>query len=203
MGVSKVRILFLIRHAEPETAGGKIYLGQGSDPGLSTNGKDQCRRLARALRSQRIEAVYCSDLKRARETAEAIAQPHGMKTIPLAGLRELDMGTWEGMSHEAVKRLFPGEYEARGKDIVHYCPPHGESFEALADRACAAFLRAVKATEGNLAFVAHAGVNRTILCRLAAHRLDDLFTIRQDYAAVNTVLFNGTDFIIRSVNRVF
>jgi broad specificity phosphatase PhoE len=96
--------IFLIRHAESEINAKKVYVGSKVDTGLSKKGKEQAKKIAERLKNEKIEAIYASDLKRAKETAEAIGKHHKIKIILDKRLREFDSGdflekygSWEGL----------------------------------------------------------------------------------------------------------
>jgi adenosylcobinamide-GDP ribazoletransferase len=95
------RVLF-IRHAETDMAG--RFCGH-SDPDVNAKGRAQLTELAHLLSAEAIDAVYSSDLRRARSTAQAIA---AARNIPLSlrpALREIDFGQWEGLSWEQIEQL--------------------------------------------------------------------------------------------------
>ncbi len=78
--------LILVRHGE--TLWNKEHRVQGfTDIALSETGKRQAERLAVCLRDERIDAIYCSNLQRAFETARVIGQFHALPIYIEAGLR--------------------------------------------------------------------------------------------------------------------
>jgi probable phosphoglycerate mutase len=89
--------LILVRHGETDwNAVGRL---QGhTDRPLSDYGRKQARRLAEELEGERFEAIYASDLARARETAEIIGAQLGLPIILDPDLREKDWGNWEGLT---------------------------------------------------------------------------------------------------------
>jgi len=96
-----VTTLLLVRHGETDwNADGRLQ-GQTDRP-LSDFGRRQARQLADELAGEELEAIYASDLSRARETAEIIGDRLGLATVLDPDLREKDWGTWEGLS--AVER---------------------------------------------------------------------------------------------------
>lgn len=91
---------------------------------------------------------------------------------------------------EEVRERFPGGYEARGLDIVNYRPPGGESFADLSDRIWPAFASIADSCASEtrpVVVVAHAGVNRVLLCRLLGMPLANLFRLKQGYGCCNVV----------------
>jgi alpha-ribazole phosphatase len=183
----KKRMIYLIRHTEPlREKGEKVFLGQ-SNPPLSTAGIRQAESLALALCGRELEAVYCSDLRRSRQTASIIAIKHGWIPKVCTALREIRLGEWEGLTFAEVQDRYPREFRERGENIVTYRPPGGESFADLAQRVLPAFKRIIAETGRNIAIVGHAGVNRVILCHLLRLDLERLFSIRQEYGHVTVI----------------
>ena len=93
--------LLLVRHGETDwNADGRL---QGhTDRPLSDHGRRQAQQLAEQLEGEQIEAIYSSDLARARETAEIVGGRLGLPVELDPDLREKDWGTWEGLT--AVER---------------------------------------------------------------------------------------------------
>ncbi|OGJ19951.1 hypothetical protein A3K73_03250 [Candidatus Pacearchaeota archaeon RBG_13_36_9] len=82
--------LILIRHAESEANAKGINQGQKIDTSLSDLGKKQAKQVAQRLKEEKIDIIYSSDLKRAKETAEQINKFHKLKIIYDKRLREKD-----------------------------------------------------------------------------------------------------------------
>jgi len=119
-----VTTLLLVRHGETDwNADGRLQ-GQTDRP-LSDFGRNQARRLAGELESEEIDAIYSSDLSRARETAEIVGERLGLPVALDPDLREKDWGNWEGLT--AVER-----------DRVEFV---GESTEAHQERMLRALRR--------------------------------------------------------------
>ena len=193
------KIIFLVRHAEPVGIDQqKRYLGQ-HNPDLSPFGVHQAEKLCEAFRSCPIQAVFTSDLLRAVHTALLIVKNHHCQPERIREFREISLGEWEGRTFQEVQAQYPEEYEQRGQDIANYRTPGGESFADLQKRVLPAF-RAVVKTKGNLVIVAHAGVNRVILCHLTQRPLQELFSIPQDYAAVNILRENMGSYRVVAMN---
>lgn len=98
--------LWLIRHGETVYNQEKRIQGRMDIP-LNENGKEQAHLLAEWMRTQPVDAVYASDLKRAVATAEAIARVHGLTVNRLEELRERSFGDWEGITFEELKQRYP------------------------------------------------------------------------------------------------
>ena len=84
--------ILLVRHGETEWNRESRFQGH-ADPPLNELGREQAAELATALAGEELAAVYSSPLKRALETAQAVAEPHGLSAIPVESLREVDVGS--------------------------------------------------------------------------------------------------------------
>ena len=195
--------LYLMRHGQTVLETPWRFLGQRELP-LSNVGRVQAAWWREELSSVNFTGVWCSDLIRCLETTELLMKDRSEQAVKLPGLREISLGEWDGLSIEEVKRLYPGQYEARGADLAGFHPPGGESFEDLAQRACKALERILSSNKDerpvNLLVVAHAGVNRALLCRLLGMPLDRLFSLAQDPCCLNIVSIRDCGPVLSSLN---
>lgn len=103
-------IVYLIRHAEAE---GNVYRrchGQYNSL-LTPRGLKQAQCLAERMKDVPLDAVYSSDLERARRTAQAVAEPHGLSVQTRAGMREIDMGKWEDIPWAGFAKFDKAAYD--------------------------------------------------------------------------------------------
>src|SRR5215471_18946435 len=87
--------LLLVRHGESTWNAGRRIQGQ-LDPPLSARGSTQAQEVAERFVGHRLVGLYCSDLVRARRTAELIGEAAGLAPVDEPGLREISLGAWEG-----------------------------------------------------------------------------------------------------------
>ncbi len=194
--------IYLIRHgALDNPAKEKRYIGQLDLP-LSVEGARQAELLRERLREAPLTAIYCSDLKRCMETADTIGEPHGLTPIAKRELREIALGAWEGASFSEIRRLHPKEFEERGRNLVHFRPPGGESFHDCALRVLPAFYEALQSTSGDILIVSHAGVNRILLCQIMGKPMDSLFEIDQNYGCLNAIRAGAFALEVEILNEV-
>lgn len=154
--------ILLIRHGE--TAWNAIKRLQGHlDIPLNAEGERQAAALGRALRDESLDAIFSSDLQRARQTAQAIAVPRGMVVRTEPGLRERCYGAFEGMLYAEISQRFPEAYKAwQARDIDARFPEGvfaAETLREFSNRAVGAIKRIV--SEGKyrrVALVSHGGV---------------------------------------------
>jgi probable phosphoglycerate mutase len=125
-------VLLLARHGETDwNAAGRIQ-GQSDIP-LNEAGRVQARALAARLRQEGLAAVGCSDLSRARETAEIVAGELGLAVTHISpALRERAYGLFEGLTSLECEARHPDEW-ARFADPLA-TPPSGEPLKALEQR---------------------------------------------------------------------
>lgn len=149
--------LWLVRHGEAEGNREGRYLGWEDVP-LTPVGEAQAARLADRLAGAPLKLVVSSDLRRAVDTAAAIAGMHGLAVRQHAGLREANFGVWSGLTYDEIHRSHAQRLEAWIAAPEQHAPPGGEALGDLLARALAALPR----LDGALV-VAHGGTLRTLL----------------------------------------
>ena len=122
--------LILIRHGETAMNVGKIFRGRLDIP-LNANGLDQAARLAEALRSLPLAAVYSSPMARATATAAPVAAAHGLTPQPAEAFHNICLGEWEGRSKRDVQRDHPELWHQWVHDPEHIRIPGGETLDDL------------------------------------------------------------------------
>ena len=122
--------ILLVRHGETDWNRERRFQGH-ADPPLNDAGREQARALAERLAGEQIDAVYSSDLRRARETAAILAAPHGLEVVAVRELREIDVGSWQGLSWPEIEELFP---RARALARDGHGWERGETYEQLGER---------------------------------------------------------------------
>jgi broad specificity phosphatase PhoE len=161
-----VTILILARHGETDWNREDRFQGQ-ADPPLNPAGRAQSVELAEALAGEPIARVYTSPLRRARETAELVAERLGVEVEPLEALCEIDVGSWTGLTRDEVAERFPEAY-ARWVERAPHGFEDGETYEELAARVIPA-LRAL--ADGHrsttLLVVTHGGPSRVVQAHAA------------------------------------
>ncbi len=182
-----MREILLLRHAKPDYRDGeRCYIGCRTDPPVLPIAPGESAALAALLRAREVRGVWSSPMLRCRQTAGAIAGELPVGVVD--GLQELDCGEWDGMSFDEIRARYPEEYARRGEDPTRPMPG-GETLDQCAARALSALRGLLARTEGNLAVVAHAGVNRVLIRALAGD--PGLRPLPQPYLCVNVLLFDG------------
>jgi broad specificity phosphatase PhoE len=155
-----VTTILLARHGESDWNRDRRWQGHADRP-LTKRGEEQARALATRLADIRLDGIYASDLLRARMTAEAVARPRGLHVQLVAALREVDVGSWSGLTRDDARVRFPKDFARwlEGGQGWH----DGESYEAMSERVLAALERiVVEHPDGRVLVVAHGGPIRAI-----------------------------------------
>jgi len=176
-------LLFMLRHGQIQGHEKKLFIGGRTDIPLDHVGKAQALDWQKAFSEIRFDAVYSSELKRCRDTAALICPEQNIQIDPR--LNEINMGTWDGKSFDEIRESMPMEFERRGRQIDHFRPPGGESFQDLFERVSPFFNGCIKRHHSQqlsrILVVTHAGVIRVMACILLKINPNKLFEIRMDY----------------------
>ncbi|MCK5768413.1 MAG: histidine phosphatase family protein [Candidatus Atribacteria bacterium] len=195
--------LLLIRHGESEANIDRKFSGF-QDVKLTEKGIWQAKRLAQRLREVKVDAVYCSNLSRARHTAEIVFQNRGMNINIVPQLKEINFGAWEGLTYEEVRLKFgygedfsswPGNIDV--KTVI----PQGESIVKLNARVIKALNEILNKhlagkNDETIAIVCHGGTIRVILANALNINLGKIWNIGQGSTALNEInYYNHTPFV--------
>jgi broad specificity phosphatase PhoE len=163
-----VTTIYLARHGESDWNAENRFQGQTDRP-LTERGRAQAEALASELLDTPLEAVYASPLRRALETAETVASPRGLRAAGLPELREIDVGTWTGLSRSEVASRFPDAFRRWIDGGEGW--EDGETYDAMSGRVLAGIRRiADEHPEGNVLVVSHGGPIRAV--HAAAEAMD-------------------------------
>ena len=151
--------ILLARHGE--TDWNRIGRWQGhADPPLNEAGRLQAVELAESLAGDGVVAVYASDLTRASESARTIGDRLGVEVVEDPALREIDVGSWSGLTRAEVQERFP---EGFARWLAGEIGHDGETREALTARIVSAIERIAGAHPGKtVVVVTHGGAIRAL-----------------------------------------
>ncbi|MBE0546723.1 MAG: histidine phosphatase family protein [Rubrivivax sp.] len=150
--------LLFIRHGETDWNRQQRFQGQIDVP-LNAAGLAQAARLASRLAADRHDALFSSDLQRARETAAPLAAAWRLAPLALAGFREQNFGVLEGLDVPSIKARYPELWLRWLEHRADFALPGGESLRQFHDRVMAAVRELAAARSGmRLAVVTHGGV---------------------------------------------
>ncbi len=159
--------IYLIRHGEAE---GNLYrrFHGWHDSSLTDTGRQQLIHLAQRFEDIPLDAVYASDLRRAKDTAQAVAGPKGLSVQVEPGLRELGVGVYEDLPFGELGHRYPEVKRRFLSCSPHFAPQGGETFHQVAQRMAKTFFRIAQAHPGQT--VAMASHSTAIRCLQAALR---------------------------------
>jgi broad specificity phosphatase PhoE len=191
----------LVRHGQTTWNREDRFRGRSDIP-LNETGAAQAVLTARRIAAQwRPTAICCSPLLRARQTAQAIAEPLGLPVEPHQGLNDINFGLLQGWTvPEATERWpvvvhtwFTAPHLAR--------PPEGERLEEVHTRVMAAVNElATHHPGGTVVLVGHMVLNKVILLGIMGLGLDRFWRIGQDTCAINVFDAEEGDFTVLSLN---
>jgi probable phosphoglycerate mutase len=148
----------LVRHGETEWNAERRIQGQ-IDIGLNETGLRQAQAAGRWLKSAGIIALYSSDLKRAKTTAEALGEALGLTPVLVPEMRERRYGVFEGLTYAEAHDRFPEGYAAFEGRNADYNFENGESLHQMFDRVTVKLTEIAAAHPGQaVAIVLHGGV---------------------------------------------
>jgi glucosyl-3-phosphoglycerate phosphatase len=152
--VSDGRRVLCWRHGRTSWNAQKLFQGQTDIP-LDDVGTAQAARAAALLSALKPDAIVTSDLSRAAQTAEALAEITGLTPVADAGLRERTAGEWEGLNREEIIARWPEQYS-------RFEVPGGEDMAEVGVRVVAAVQRGLAdlPEDGLLVVVSHGGALR-------------------------------------------
>lgn len=192
--------LILIRHGQTEWNADGRYQGQ-SNVALSDIGRTQAKFLAERFPVKHLDAIYASDLDRARETAECVGEKLGVLVRPEKAFRELSFGDWEGLTYQQITARWPEESHKLFTAPDELEIPNGETFQALQKRALSKINELCKEhVDQTIGIFAHGAINKTILAGLMHIPLHYLWSLRQDNTAVNILQLDDGYVTVELIN---
>lgn len=167
--MSKNTELVLIRHGETAWNRERRMQGQTDTP-LSEIGHAQARALGERMARDAFTTIYSSDLKRAWDTAAAIAQLSGHEIVSEPRLRERTFGVFEGLTYDEMTQRYPAEHARFSLREPDYAVPGGESPRQFFERSLACLEDIAAAHPGETVLVVTHGMILDTAYR-AAHQM--------------------------------
>ena len=195
-----MRRIYLIRHAEPDFPGGVWRcIGSGTDYPLSKLGRAQAAKLAPCFDGVALHSLWASPMVRARETAENLSDRRWTVRIH-EDLREISVGAWEGLTKDEARTRYADRWAEREHDMS-LPPTDGEPYADAAVRFEAAMREILDKTTGDVAVVAHSGVNASFFCRVTGTSIGQWPSFKQDYASISVLDFEDGRFTLQACGR--
>ena len=189
--------IIAVRHGETSWNADARIQGQ-RDIGLNDTGRWQARRVGEALAGEQITAVYSSDLGRAHETAQAVAETTGIPVVPDEGLRERSFGIFEGKTFDEIHETWPDHAHNWRKRIPEWQPPEGgESLLQLRERVTRTMQELAARHPGEqIVVVAHGGVLDTLYRIATGQEVNSPRTWQLPNGAINRLLWTPEGFTL-------
>lgn len=193
--------VILVRHGETAWNKESRFLGQ-SNPGLNEKGEIQAQAAADVLMNEDIDLIFSSDLRRALQTAEAIAGTHQMPVRVITSLREINFGDWEGLTFDILQSRYPALCSEWIKNPWAVRIPGGETAEEVRCRVAEAWNAIVLIAAGRktVVIVAHGGPLRILMCQLTGVDPSRQWEFNLGHGEVKVLKKNG-DLYMQSGNR--
>lgn len=159
-----------------------------SEEDLSEDGKTQVQRLSSSLAKLPIESVYTSPLNRVYSTAKTIAEKFRLKPQVTPELIEIDVGKWQGLHIDNIKKEYPEIWAQWRKDPSEFRMPGGESLNEVASRAVSSYHRIVNEVRGKQAvIVSHEVIIKLIVIHVLGAPLSIYRRFEIDNASVSSI----------------
>ena len=198
-------LMYLVRHGSTPNnlARPQCLQGRKADVELADEGHREAKQLAEHFADHAISHIYSSPLVRARQTAEAIAAPHGMIVGTVEQLTESDVGLWEGLYWNEVEERYPEAYRLYMEDPGVNPYFGGESFGQVQERVVPAFVELLEKHIGDtIVVVAHNSVNRSLLAHLIGLPIRNVHKLPQKNAATNLIRYRNGKAKLVTMNSV-
>ncbi len=166
-----------------------------TDRELSEVGVRQAEQIAALLSSESIQAIYSSDLRRARQTADLISQPHNLPVLIEENIRELNHGALEGLTFNEIKQSY-SEFLARWRtEPAEIQVPGGERLTDVAERAWEGVARIAErhVAAESIVVVSHNFPILGIVCRVTGTHLNNYRSFHLDPCSVTRLQRNGAN----------
>jgi probable phosphoglycerate mutase len=185
-----------IRHGETDWNRQQRFQGQIDVP-LNEAGHLQAARLAERLAAERADVLVCSDLLRARQTAEPLADAWAMEAAADAGLREQSFGVLDGLDVPTIKQRHPDLWALWLEQRADFQLPGGESLQQFHRRVLSATGALAERHAGaRIAVVTHGGVLDMLWRTAKALPLDGLRACEIPNAGINRLAWRGSRWTI-------
>ena len=182
---------YIFRHGETDYNLAGRWQGQSVDFELNDTGLKQAENLSKRMKSLGIEVIYSSPLKRAYQTAKAVACETGAIIHIMPELTEGSLGLCEGMYRSDVKEKYPDTWNEWYNDNIKWdvCWPEGETKREVKDRMFKAFDKMSKSEENVIGVASHAGAIRYFLMGLGygPHKMPNTALFHVIYEDVNLI----------------
>ncbi|MDR3164697.1 MAG: histidine phosphatase family protein [Synergistaceae bacterium] len=184
--------IYMLRHGKPQFPDERSYVYGWTDYPLSLLGREQAKHIGAEMSSIRFDRIISSDLSRAAETADIVAElqrPPMREVERDPELREINMGEWDGKAVVEIRENYIDIFRERGLDLANVAAPGGETFVRLRERGMKAFERIARTSEelSNILIAAHGACMWSIISGIFGIDLGYIFRFGLDHCAVHLI----------------
>jgi len=194
-----VKKLFLLRHAATRENLEHRLIGS-SDPPLSELGLQQADALSTLLDGHRFDSLWCSPLRRARQTAASALYGRQSRLEIYEELREIDFGKWEGCTFEEIASEDAAGAEAFAKLADEFQFPQGEAVRDFCARVTNIAQRIAKDPGESFLLISHGGVIRHLICHFLGLPRNRSLAFQVTPASLTQIELHGTTGVLTSLN---
>ena len=192
--------LYLIRHGETDYNNSLRFQGQTDIP-LNQKGIEQAEKAADFFRDIPLQAIYTSTLIRAKTTAEIIAAAKGMELQETDALQEMSFGIWENMNSKDIQKKYAKQWKDFFASPANTTIPQGESMLDVQKRAYPVVQEILdQYPEGDVAFVAHGGIIRVLMCTMLGLDLNRAWHLHVGNASITCFYYWGRSYTLDYAN---
>lgn len=192
--------LIFVRHGVTEWNHLHRYQGH-TDINLSEEGIQQALLLQKRMTREKIDTVISSDLSRSYQTAQIIAEPHGLKVQIYPALKEINFGLWEGLTYQQIEKDYPDLLKIWLERPHELLIPKGESFNNVKDRSVECIKEILKSKVGDtILTVTHGGTLAALICGLLDQPLLRMWDYRHKNTAITEIEAYNGKFRLTTVN---
>lgn len=187
----KLTRLILVRHGETTWNVSGHYQGR-TDTDLSDRGRRQASRLAGHLRGVRLNAIYCSPLRRALDTISEVANQAGLEVSVECGLTEIEHGVWGGLHKSEVEAQFAETLRLWMDRPAEARVPGAETLEDVQRRVMAAVSCIIERhPDQTVLLCTHDAVLKVLITSSMGLGLDSFWKIQVDNASISILEHQG------------
>ncbi len=195
------KIIYLLRHGETVWNKKGVFRGRSDIP-LNETGLKQAEMLGKALRGSGIERIYSSPLKRAVQTSNMVAKYTNGRVIIDVGFQNIDIGKWQGMQKNEVKKNYPKEWQMWLHSPEDLTLPGGESVRNVQKRTMKRIEELIKDDSIKIfAISSHRSVLKTIVGGILKMEGSYFWKTRMDNCSINTFeYYDNRGFMLTKLN---
>lgn len=175
--------LILARHGETAWNVESICRGR-SEVNLNAEGIRQAELLGKYFSNWKLDAIYSSPLRRALDTANAVARYQKARVHVVQALTDLDFGQWQARSEKELRRLYPALLDEWYSNPGNVEMPGGEGLGDVRRRAMRLVNRIVSSYKGNVLLISHRVVIIVLICYLLGLDNSHFWNVSQDVGGI-------------------